>query len=133
MSVRLGLIQVLCKNHVKTMSSIKTEQTNNLFQVYNIDGKTRQSKRSSSEPKSGRRSKSESFQDSLSRPQSVTGQNEHERTEQVPFKTLNVKRSTCTVRILAYKANLAHFRTIIHDDRNRNGKISSFQDIFQDP
>ena len=39
-SVRLGLIQVLCKNHAKTVSSIKMEQTNNLFRVHNIDGKT---------------------------------------------------------------------------------------------
>ena len=30
-SVRLGLIQVLCKNYAKTMSSIQTELTNNLF------------------------------------------------------------------------------------------------------
>ena len=30
-SVRLGLIQVLCKNHVKTVSSIEADQTNNLF------------------------------------------------------------------------------------------------------
>ena len=85
-SVRLGLIQVLCKNHAKTVSSIETEQTNNLFQVHNIDGKTRWSPRSSSEPKSSRRSKSESFQDPLSRPQSITGQNEHERTEMSSFQ-----------------------------------------------
>ena len=30
-SVRLGLIQVLYKNHAKTMSSIEADQTNNLF------------------------------------------------------------------------------------------------------
>ena len=85
-SVRLGLIQVLCKNHAKTMSSIETEQTNNLFRVHNIDGKTQQSKRSSSETKSSRRSKSESFQDPLSRSQSITGQNEHERNETSSFQ-----------------------------------------------
>ena len=39
-SVRLGLIQVLCKNHAKTVSSIEVDQTNNLFRVHNIDGKT---------------------------------------------------------------------------------------------
>ena len=39
-SVRLGLIQVLCKNHAKTVSSIGADQTNNLFRVHNIDGKT---------------------------------------------------------------------------------------------
>ena len=39
-SVRLGLIQVLCKNHAKTVSSIEADQTNNLFRVHNIDGKT---------------------------------------------------------------------------------------------
>ena len=49
-SVRLGFIQVLCKNHVKTMSSIKADQTNNLFRVHNIDGMTQWSKQSSSEP-----------------------------------------------------------------------------------
>ena len=85
-SARLGLIQVLCKNHAKTMSSIETMQTNNLFQVHNIDGKTWRSKQSSSEAKSGRRSKSESFQDPLSRPKSVTGQNECERTEMNSFQ-----------------------------------------------
>ena len=39
-SVRLGLIQVLCKNYAKTMSSIETNQTNNLSRVHHIDGKT---------------------------------------------------------------------------------------------
>ena len=39
-SVRLGLIQVLCQNHAKTVSSIEADQTNNLFRVHNIDGKT---------------------------------------------------------------------------------------------
>ena len=39
-SVRLGLIQVLCKNYAKTMSSIETIVTNNLSQVRNIDGQT---------------------------------------------------------------------------------------------
>ena len=74
------------KNHAKTMSSLETEQTNNLFQVHNIDGKTWQLTRSSSEPKNGRRCKSESFQDPLSRPQSITDQNEHERTEMSSFQ-----------------------------------------------
>ena len=32
-SVRLGLMQVLCKNYAKTVSSIKTTQTNNLSRV----------------------------------------------------------------------------------------------------
>ena len=53
-SVRLGLIQVLCKNHAKTVSSIEADQTNNLFRVHNIDGKTQRPKQSSSEPKSDR-------------------------------------------------------------------------------
>ena len=39
-SVRLGLIQVLCKNHAKTVSSIETNITNNLSKVHHIDGKT---------------------------------------------------------------------------------------------
>ena len=39
-SVRLGLIQVLCKNYAKTVSSIETSQINNLSEVRNIDGKT---------------------------------------------------------------------------------------------
>ena len=39
-SVRLGLIQILCKNYAKTMSSIEITQTNNLSQVKHIDGKT---------------------------------------------------------------------------------------------
>ena len=80
-SVRLGLIQVLCKNYAKTVCSIETIQTNNLSQVRHIDGKTRHADRSSSEPRRGRKSKNESFQDLLSRPQSITGQNEHERTK----------------------------------------------------
>ena len=57
-SVRLGLIQVLCKNHAKTVSSIEVDETNNLFRVHNIDGKTQRPKRSRSEPKSDRRRKS---------------------------------------------------------------------------
>ena len=57
-SVRLGLIQVLCENHAKTVSSIESNQTNNLVRVHNIDGKTQQPKRSSSEPKSDRRRRS---------------------------------------------------------------------------
>ena len=69
-SVRLGLIQVLCKNHAKTVSSIEADQTNNLFQVHNIDGKTRPSS-------SDRRRKSS---------ESATGQNEHERTEMSSFQ-----------------------------------------------
>ena len=59
------------------MSSIETGQTNNLFQVHNIDGKTQQSEWSSSEPKSDRRSKSS---------WSTAGQNEHERTETSSFQ-----------------------------------------------
>ena len=46
----------------------------------------------------------------------------------VPFKTLNVRQSTHTVRILTYEAILAHFRTTLHDDKMRNDKLSSFQD-----
>ena len=76
-SVRLGLIQVLCKNHVKTMSSIETYQTNNLFRVHNIDGKTRWSKWSSSEPKSDRGRTSS---------QPITGQNKQERTKTNSFQ-----------------------------------------------
>ena len=76
-SVRLGLIQVLCKNHAKTMSSIKADQTNNLFQVHNIDGKTWWSKWSSSEPKSDRQRKSS---------ESATSQNECERTKMSSFQ-----------------------------------------------
>ena len=74
-SVRLGLIQVLCKNHAKTMSSIKADQTNNLFRVHNIDGKTRRSKRSSSEPESDRWRKSS---------ESTRGQNEDRWTNTSP-------------------------------------------------
>ena len=76
-SVRLGLIQVLCKNHAKTVSSIEADQINNLFWVHNIDGKTRWSKWSSSEPKSDRRRKSS---------ESATGQNKCERTETSSFQ-----------------------------------------------
>ena len=85
-SVRLGLIQVLCKNYAKTVSSIKTKQTKNLSRVHHIDGKTQPAKRSSSEPKSGRKSNNKSFQDPLSRPQSVTGQNMNERTKMSSFQ-----------------------------------------------
>ena len=76
-SVRLGLIQVLCKNHVKTVSSIEVDQTNNLFRVHNIDGKTQWPKRSSSETKSNRQRKSS---------ESTTSQNECERTEMSSFQ-----------------------------------------------
>ena len=65
MSVRLGLIQVLCKNYAKTVSSIETIQTNNLSQVKCIDGKTWPVNSSSSEPRRGRKSRNESFQDLL--------------------------------------------------------------------
>ena len=85
-SVRLGLIQVLCKNYAKTMSSIETAKTNNLSQVKYIDGKTRSGNRSSSEPRRGRKSRNASFQDPLSRPQSITGQNENERTKLCSFQ-----------------------------------------------
>ena len=123
-SVRLGLIQVLCENHAKTVSSIETEQTNNLFQVHNIDGKTRHD-----------------WQEAVLRPRAVEGANQsHFKTlfqdpspsqvrmstkglKWVPFKTLNIKKSTHTVTIITYEANLAHFRTIIHDDERRNDKI----------
>ena len=72
-SVRLGLIQVLCKNHAKTVSSIEADQTTNLFWVHNIDGKTRQSKWSSSQLKSDRRRRSS---------ESATGQNKYRWTEE---------------------------------------------------
>ena len=85
-SVRLGLIWVLCKNYAKTVSSIKTNQTNNLSWVHHIDGKTWPAKRSSSEPKNGRKSNNELFQDPLSRPQSITGQNMNERTKLSSFQ-----------------------------------------------
>ena len=65
------------QNHAKTVSSIETDQTNNLFRVHNIDGKTQWLKWSSSEPKSNRRSKSS---------WSATGQNEQERTEMSSFQ-----------------------------------------------
>ena len=81
-NVRLGLIQVLCENHAKTVSSIKMEQTNNLFWVHNIDGMGWQTKRSSCETKSDRRSK----------PESATGQNKRERTESSSFQ--DPKRQT---------------------------------------
>ena len=48
--------------------------------------------------------------------------------KRVPFKTPNVKQSTHTVRILAYGANPAHFRTIIHNSNHRNDKTNPFQD-----
>ena len=74
-SVRLGLIQVLCKNHAKTVSSIEVDQTNNLFRVHNIDGMTQQPKQSSSEPKSDRQRRSS---------ESTSGQNESRRTKESP-------------------------------------------------
>ena len=74
-SVRLGLIQVLCKNHAKTVSSIEADQTNNLFRVHNIDGKTQRPKRSSSEPKSDRRRRSS---------ESASGQIESRWTKESP-------------------------------------------------
>ena len=74
-SVRLGLIQVLCKNHVKTVSSIEVDQTNHLFQVHNIDGNTRRSKWSSSEPKSDRWRRSS---------ESARGQNKYRQTKESP-------------------------------------------------
>ena len=85
-SVRLGLIQVLCKNYAKNVSSIKTTPVNNLTRINHIDGKTWPAKRSSSEPRRGRKSKKESFQDILSRPQSITGQNKHEKTKPCSFQ-----------------------------------------------
>ena len=72
-SIRLGLIQVLCKNYAKTVSSIETNITNNLSQVHHIDGKTWPAKRSSAEPKTSRKSNNKSFQDPLSRPHPITG------------------------------------------------------------
>ena len=111
-SVRLGLIQVLCENHVKTVSSIKTEQTNNLFRVYNIDGTRQQTKWSSSEPKSSRRRKSS---------ESARGQNEYRRTEtslkrqtEHPYSMNNCIQSNS--RLISGPK--------IHDER-RNIKISS--------
>ena len=71
-SVRLGLIQVLFKNHAKIVSSIEVDQSNNLFWVHNIDGKTWWPKCSSSKPKSDRWRKSS---------ESTRGQNEYRWTE----------------------------------------------------
>ena len=78
-SVRLGLIQVLCKNHAKTVSSIEADQTNNLFRVHNIDGKTQRPKWSSSEPKSDRRRRSS---------ESASGQIESRRTNESPKRQM---------------------------------------------
>ena len=88
-SVRLGLIQVLCKNYAKTVSSVETVKTNYLSQVKYINGKMWQGNTSSSEPRRERKSGNESFQNPLSRPQSVTGQNEHERTKTCLFQDPN--------------------------------------------
>ena len=85
-SVRLGLIQVLCKNYAKTMSTIEIHQANNLSRVTHINGKTRTAHRSSSEPGRGRKPRNHSFQDPLSRPQSNTGQNEHQMTKLCSFQ-----------------------------------------------
>ena len=85
-SVRLGLIQVLCKNYAKTVSSIETIHTNNLSQVKHIDGRTRTVNRISAEPSRGRKTRNDSFQDLLSRPQSDTSQNEHKRTKMSSFQ-----------------------------------------------
>ena len=113
-SVRLGLIQVLCKNHAKTMASIEVDQTNNLFWVHNIDGKTPWSKRSSSEPKSDRRRKSSEF---------TRGQNEHRRTEMSPKRQMEHPYSTNN-RI---RSNSSSFQDQ-NAWREENDKISSFQD-----
>ena len=72
-SVRLGLIQVLCENHAKTVSSIEADQTNNLFWVHNINRKTQRPKRSSSGLKSDRRRRSS---------ESASGQIESRRTKE---------------------------------------------------
>ena len=131
-SVRLGLIQVLCKNHAKTVSSIETNQTNNLSQVHHIDGKTsmqKEAKRSSSEPKSSRKSNNKSFQDPLSRPQSITGQNMNERT-----KTGSFQDPKCQTEH-AYGKNDWHWsKSRSFQDHHpwqhsrKNDKTSSFQD-----
>ena len=65
-SVRPGLIQVLCKNYTKTMFTIETVQANNLSRVKHIDGKTRTANRSSSQPRGGRKPRNDSFQDLFS-------------------------------------------------------------------
>ena len=87
-SVRLGLIQVLCKNYAKTVSSIETVKTNNLYQIRYINGKTRPANRNKSKPRRERKSRNKSSQDPLSRPQSNKGQNKNKRTKPCSFQDL---------------------------------------------
>ena len=68
------------------MSSIETSNINNLSQVKHIDGKTRATKRSSSEPRRGRKSKNESFQDPLSRPHYKRGENMYKISKSSSFQ-----------------------------------------------
>ena len=83
-SVRLGLIQVLCKNHAKTVSSIEADQTNNLFRVHNIDGKIQRPKWSRSEPKSDTRRKSSESTNRSDRVQ--MGQRESKTSHRAPIR-----------------------------------------------
>ena len=139
------------------MSSIETVKTNNLSQVKYIDGKTWPGNRSSSEPRRGRKSRNKSFQDPLSRPQSVTGQNENKRTKPCSFqdpKFQSEHTNGKTTHIWSKSSSFqdhhpwqqAHkwqndqnklisrpsFKTIDKHNGN-NGKLSSFQDPLSRP
>ena len=129
-SVRLGLIQVLCKNYAKTVSSIETNQTNNLSKVHHIDGKTWPAKRSSSEPKSRRKSNNKSFQDPLSRPQPITGQNLNERTKPSSFQDPKCQTEHTNGKNNWHQSSFQDHLPWQHPQKWQKG---SFQDLLSRP
>ena len=132
-SVRLGLIQVLCKNYAKTMSSIETNLTNNLSQVHHLDGKTRPAKRSSSEPKSSRKSNRKSFQDPLSRPQPITGQNMNERTKPSSFQDPKCQTEHMNGKNNQHWSKSSSFQDHIPWQHPQKWQKGSFQDLLSRP
>ena len=128
-SVRLGLIHVLCKNVSKSISAIENRETSsssNSFQdhLLNIDGKPWQKKQ---------RSKSESFQDHSSDSFKTMAQNAQSET---PFETShNNTGKSLPFRIINQKwqkwTNLASFKTIGSQSEKMAGSSKTMEDGSQ--
>ena len=109
-NVRLGLIQVLCKNYAKTMSSIETIHINNLSQVKHIDGRSWNAWTGADlSPAEAENPKMTPFQDLLSKPQSKT----------------EVEQRTDT-----YRQVMAHFKTFFQDPCIKPLQIESKHSIL---
>ena len=130
-SVRLGLIQVLCKNYAKPCPVLKLSKPITCPRSDTSMVRQDQQTGTNLSPEEKERVETNHLKTLFQDPSPTKARTRTKGPNRVHFKTPNLNLNTQTVRLLIYEASPVPFKTIIHDGKHTNDKmikISSFQD-----